>query len=169
MRQRLPRLSAGHLGTTPALLRGRFASETEGGALVEMAVTLPLILLLMTGIFTFSIALYQKMALAEAVSAGGRALSVGRGDSDACATAGTAIYAAAPGLDSSKMTLAFVITPNGGSATTYSSASCSGITTLGTKEGGTAALTVSYPCSLSIFGKSISSCTLSSSITEVIQ
>lgn len=142
---------------------------TEGGALVEMAVTLPLILLLMTGIFSFSVALYQKLAIAEAVSAGGRALSVLRGDSDACSSAGSAIYSAAPGLDSSKMTLTFVITPYNGTATTYNSATCAGTGVLGSQSGGTASLTISYPCSLNVYGMSFSSCTLSSSITEVIQ
>ena len=37
-----------------ARLRTFFGSASEGGALVEFAVTLPVVLLLITGIFTFS-------------------------------------------------------------------------------------------------------------------
>lgn len=59
-----------------------FHSDSEGGALVEMAVTLPLIMLIMTGIFSFSMALYQKLQLAETVAAAGRQLAVDRGDHD---------------------------------------------------------------------------------------
>ena len=54
-------------------------SREEGGALVEMAVTLPIVMVIMTGVFSFSIALYQKLQLAEAVSVGGRQLAVARG------------------------------------------------------------------------------------------
>ena len=54
-------------------------SDSEGGALVEMAVTLPLIMLIMTGIFSFSMALYQKLQLAEAVAAAGTTTGGGSG------------------------------------------------------------------------------------------
>ena len=70
--------------------------DTRGGALVETAVSMPIILVLMTGIFSFSIALHQKLALAEAVSAGGRVLAVERGDTDPCQKATDAIYAQRP-------------------------------------------------------------------------
>src|ERR1017187_8027971 len=46
-------------------VRAFFGSGSEGGALVEFAVTLPVVLLLITGIFTFSIALFQKLLLAK--------------------------------------------------------------------------------------------------------
>lgn len=42
----------------------------RGSALVELAVALPIVMLIMTGIFSFSIALNQKLVLTEAISAG---------------------------------------------------------------------------------------------------
>jgi len=45
-----------------------------------MAVTLPIVMAVMTGIFSFSIALYQKLQLAEAVSNAGHMLVTDGGD-----------------------------------------------------------------------------------------
>ena len=86
------------LSSEIARLRGLFGTDSEGGALVEMAVTLPIVMAVMTGIFSFSIALYQKLQLAEAVSNAGHLLATDRGDTDPCTTATNAVYAAAPGL-----------------------------------------------------------------------
>jgi hypothetical protein len=62
-------------------VRTVFGVDVQGGAPVEMAVSLPVVLLLMTGIFSFSTALYQKLQLAEAVSNAGRVLAAEREDS----------------------------------------------------------------------------------------
>jgi Flp pilus assembly protein TadG len=145
-----------------ARLRACFAAAEHGSALVEMAVVMPVVLLLMTGIFTFSMALYQKLELAEAVSSGGRFLAVDRGDTDPCATTAAKVYAAAPTLNSSNVTLTFVL--NG---TSYPGATCSGTTNM--VSGGSAQLTATYPCSLSVFGKGYSSCSLGEQVTEVVQ
>ncbi len=48
-----------------AWVRAFFGRDNEGGALVEMAISLPILLLIMTGIFSFSVALYQKLQLAR--------------------------------------------------------------------------------------------------------
>jgi Flp pilus assembly protein TadG len=136
----------------------------EGGALVEMAVTLPLIMLIMTGIFSFSIAIYQKLQLAEAVSNGGHYLAVDRGDTDPCLTVANAIYAAAPGLNQGSLSLTFTI--NGGASTgpTCASSSASMV------SGGTAQIQASYPCTLSVYGMNFASnCSLQTQITEVVQ
>ena len=148
------------LQTTARTLRA--ARKTEGGAMVEMAVTLPLILLIMTAIFSFSIALYQKLMLAEAVSNGGRVLALERGDGDPCKKTASAIYAAAPGLDPNKITLTFVL-----DGTTYSGASCNGTTSM--NEGHDAQVIASYPCSLKVYGVHYASCKMTSQITEVVQ
>ena len=129
--------------------------------MVEIAVTLPLILLLMTGIFSFSIALYQKLMLAEAVSNGGRVIAVSSSYTDPCAATTSAIYAAAPGLDPTKISLSFVL--NGVAHTT----SCSKTTDL--ISGKTAQVIASYPCSLNVYGVSYTKCQLVSQITEVVQ
>ena len=55
-------------------------SSNHGSALVELAVALPIIMFIMTGVFTFSVALNQKLVLTEAISAGGRFLAADVGD-----------------------------------------------------------------------------------------
>jgi Flp pilus assembly protein TadG len=141
-----------------------FAQDAQGSALVEMAVSMPMILLLMTGIFSFSIALHQKLALAEAVSAGGRVIAVERGDTDPCGTTTKAIYAAAPTLSQSKMTIDYVL--NGVDLGT-------GVTTCANTQnlvtGGNAQITATYPTNISVFGKNLGTFNLTTNITEVVQ
>ncbi len=137
----------------------------RGGALVEMAVTLPVIFLIMTGIFSFSIALYQKLELAQAVSVGSRFLATDRGDTDPCASTATKVYAASPSLSQSAMTFTISLT-NGSTTTTYSTPTCSGAVMT---TGGSALLKVSYPCTLSVYGANFGSCTLATQVTEVVQ
>lgn len=142
-------------------------SMEEGGALVEMAVTLPLLMMIMTGIFSFSVAIYQKLQLAEAVSNGGHYLAVDRGDSDPCKTVANAIYNAAPGLNPNSMSLTFTI--NG----TQSGPTCpgsSGTANANMVSGGNAQIDATYPCALGVYGANFAgTCSLKSEITEVIQ
>ena len=53
---------------------------------MEVALVTPIILLLMTGMFSVSMVTYEKLQLAEAVSTGARQLAIARGDTDPCAT-----------------------------------------------------------------------------------
>jgi Flp pilus assembly protein TadG len=138
------------------------SSREEGSALVETALVMPVILLLMTGIFSFSIALYQKLELAHGVASGARFLSTDKGDTDPCSAAVAKIYLSAPTLTQSKITTTFVL--NG---TSYSGKTCSGTTNL--VSGKNAQITATYPCSLTVYGRSFGTCTLSESITEVVQ
>ena len=154
-----------------------FHSDSEGGALVEMAVTLPLIMLIMTGIFSFSMALYQKLQLAEAVAAAGRQLAVDRGSHDPCADVTNAIDNGAPGLSQSTLNQGIVITING---TVEPSGSCPGSGTTGANadlsnaQGQNAQVQVTYPTTLSVVniwggGSNFGSVNLISQVTEVVQ
>jgi Flp pilus assembly protein TadG len=160
---RLAKLAKNRLSTAAKTFIDR---GEEGGALVEMAVTLPVLFLVMTGIFSFSIALYQKLELAQAVSTGSRFLATDRGDTDPCASTATKVYAAAPSLSPSGMTFSFVLTGTSGTSTTYSTASCSGAVMA---TGGSAQLKITYPCTLQVYGVNFSGCSLSTAVTEVIQ
>ena len=142
----------------------RWITDDRGGALVETGVSLPVVLLLMTGIFSFSVALYQKLALAEAVSAGGRVLAVERGDTDPCATTTAAIYAAAPTLSQSNMTISYVLNgiPVGNGITT-----CSGTSNM--VSGAPAKIIATYPTTIGVYGTSWGSFNLGTQITEVVQ
>lgn len=149
----------------------------EGGALVEMALVLPILMLVLTGIFSFGIAMANYMQLTEAVDVGGRLLAISRNQYlDPCAAAVTAIESAAPSLAPANMTFTFVL--NG---TTYSGTSCSSssytsgaagaITTAGTAiPNGTAQVTVTYPCNLAVYGRNlVPSCHLTAQTTELVQ
>ena len=156
----------------PHILRSRLAKRVrafarpDGGALVELGVSLPIIFLLMTGIFAFSIAMYQKLALSEGVSAGARTLAADRGnDTDPCNAAVKAVYAAAPTLTQGSFTFAFTFVTPGGTTTTNGT-SCSG-TVLTYPESGQVQAT--YPCALRAYGLKFSACTLSYAVTEEIQ
>jgi Flp pilus assembly protein TadG len=141
-------------------------SNNDGNALVEMAITVPLMLMIMTGIFTFSIALYQKLQLADAVGSGGRQLAVSRGVVDPCALATSAIYSAAPGLTQTQISLTFTI--NGVST----GASCPGsgnTANLNMVSGDNAQIQATYPCILEAFKWGTFKCTLYSQVTEIIQ
>jgi Flp pilus assembly protein TadG len=141
----------------------RRSRRTEGGALVEMAVTLPLLLVIMTGIFSVSVAMYQKLLLTEAVSAGGRFLAADRGDANPCTSTNTIIQNAASTLTSTSFS--FTYTLNG----VASGSTCSGTTNL--IAGKNAQINVTYPCSIMWFGTTskFSGCTLGAQIVEQVQ
>jgi Flp pilus assembly protein TadG len=152
---------------------GHLKSESEGNALVEMAVTLPLLMLIMTGIFSYSMALYQKLELAEAVGSAGRYLAVDRGDNDPCKSAASAMIAATPSLAMSNISATIVLNGNTDFGPgPVASASCPG--TKGAPNGdmvpgGTAQIIATYPTGVAVFGSGYGTVNLSSAITEVVQ
>jgi hypothetical protein len=109
----------------------------EGQSMVEFALVLPVLMIVLTGICSFGIALNQYMVLTNATNAGARAFALSRGQTtpalagtNPCAYAVQTVENAAPSLNASNMTFTILYTPsgttNGGSATTYST-SCSGL------------------------------------------
>ena len=141
---------------------------SEGGALVELSVTLPIIFLIMTGIFAFSIAFYQRQALAEGVSAGAIYIARDRGvDADPCQATTTQIKNAAPTLSNTTMKVTFIVSGktvvNNVAAST---ASCNG-TTLPKND--PVVVQATYPCTIGIYNFKFSSCSLTSTMTEQIQ
>lgn len=156
-------------------------SGDSGGAIAEMAVVMPVLLIMLTGIFSFSIALHQKLQLAEAVGAGGRTLAVDRSQANPCTDAANAIYAAAPGLAPSKLTLSITLGPTSNGVitggTTYSAAKGAAPTCTAAGLGGGAAMqpgwggkiTATYPCSFQVYGVNLGSCNIATQLTEVIQ
>lgn len=133
---------------------------------------MPLVLLMMVGIFTFCIAIFQKFELAEAVGVGGTYLATDRGDTDPCASTTAKIKAAEPGLTPSK--LSFTYTLNGVVTNGTSCPGSSGSPNANMISGGSAQVTATYPCVLSLFpaynvAPSSLSCTLHVTIVEVVQ
>jgi Flp pilus assembly protein TadG len=152
-----------------ARMRRWFVSDSEGGALVEMALVLPLVMAVMTGIFSFSIALYQKLQLAEAVSNAGHLLVTDRGDNDPCTTATNAIYAGAPGLTQSKIILTYTLNGVGYGTGTTACAAGAGASNANMVAGKNAEIQATYACTLGVYGMRYSGCSIASQITEVVQ
>ena len=143
----------------------------DGQSAVEFALVLPILLIVVMGIFSFGIAFNQYILLTEATSVGARQLAISRGNTlDPCSTVSSVVQAAAPLLNSSQLSYSIVL--NG---TTYTSTSCSSSsTTTGAagnlKQGSNASVTVNYPCSIQVWGKNlVSNCHLYAETTEVIQ
>lgn len=148
----------------------RHSSETnsgeEGSTLVEMAFVLPILLVVLTGIFSFGIALNQDMVLTNAVNAGARAFALSRSGNvssapsvDPCLYAVTTAVSAASTLKASNMSFTFVYTPSGsgntgGSATTYTAtgSSSSGCPSLAMYAGDIVQVQATYPVTPTMFG-----------------
>ena len=149
----------------------RHLRNEAGQSAVEFALVLPILLLVVTGITTFGIAMNNFLMLTHATDMGARQLAISRGQTtDPCATTVTAIKAAAPLLNPNSLSYTFIL--NG---TTYTGTTCSsGSTTTGAAgnllQGVAAQVNVTYPCTLKAFGTTIaSSCTLRAQTAEYVQ
>jgi Flp pilus assembly protein TadG len=141
----------------------RIRAGEQGQSLIEFLAASTILLLIVTGVTSFGITLHNFLILTNAVNAGAQQLSFSRGETtDPCATAYSAITAAAPTLTSG-ITLSFVI--NGSS---YSGNSCTA-GAAGMSQGAAAQVTATYPCTLSIYSMTYSSCSLRAQLTETIQ
>ncbi len=148
------------------------STENESGqALVEFAVSLPLLLLIVTGILTFGLALNNYVVLTNATDTGARALAISSGQTtDPCATAVNAIYAAAPILKPTSFTFNFVLNGTHYSGTTCSSPSSTTGAAANLAHQSPAQVTVTYPCSLAVFGINYApACSLQAQTTELVQ
>lgn len=143
----------------------------EGGALVEFAVVLPLMMGLILGMFTLGISLNNYLVLTSAVGMGARTLALSRGGANAadpCSAAVTAVYGASPMLTQSSINFTIALT-TGTNTTTYSgnsAKSCAGATlTAGAK----AQVTATYPTQLNFFGYAPQTLSMVATTTELVQ
>jgi Flp pilus assembly protein TadG len=140
------------------------AGKERGGSFVEFTLVMPVMLLTMTGLFSFGFALHNDLVLTNAVNTGAQLLAVSRGQTtDPCATAFTSITGAAPSLTTG-LSLSFVINGATYSATNSCTAGAANMV-----QGGSAQVTATYPCKLVVFGMSFPTCALKTQITEFIQ
>jgi len=147
---------------------GRLASaggKCGGNSLIEFTLTVPLLLLVMTGMVSFGFALNNYLQLTNAVNIGAQVVSFSRGQtSDPCATGQTAITNAAPFLTPSKLSLTFVI--NG---TTYSNTTSCPAGAANMVQGSTLQVTGTYPYLLYVVGFGNGTHTLETQVSEFIQ
>ena len=152
------------------------ALREQGGALVEFALIAPLVLMLMTGVFSIGIVLNGSMMLTNGVGAGARAFALSRGVTvtsggtqsqitDPCAYAVQIAKQAAPNLNSSAATFSITWTPNGGAAAIYST-TCNGITL---NTGDTVQMQASYPVTMIVYGWRPGALNITEQTTELVQ
>lgn len=161
----------------PAWTCDRRCAQTEGGAILEFALMLPILALIMMGILTFGVALNNYLQICDGVNLAAKQLAIeGDTDTDNCATAAATIAGATTGLNTAfQGTSSVTITVKIGS-TSYGS-SCAGAMNSATLAGETATLTATYPCAV-VLGITSSTgvnwlnstnCTLSAYTEELIQ
>lgn len=142
----------------------RLVRSEEGSPLIEFAFVLPLMMLCLTGMFAFGVAIYNAINLTQAVGQGGLRLQQIRSTTaDPCADTLTAIENAAPTLRPASITLTLTI--NGGSPVTGSS--CSGSTSaLQGAQNKPVTVNATYPCTLALYGVNLGSCQLTAQVTN---
>jgi len=172
---------------TTQRLQALLSSESEGGALVETALVVPLMLTLITGMASFGIALNNYLLLSHAAAVGARYLAINQGNfsngttTNPCVMAATQIQAAAVGIAASQLSYSITLTPTAsGTATTYTSSngtsgfgSGSACATGGTAAmgtgGGIVSVSVSHSVTPFVVFWSNRSLSLTGTTTEVIQ
>jgi Flp pilus assembly protein TadG len=169
------------------LLKRIWNSDDRASAIVEMAVVLPLMMLLITGMMSMGIVLNNYLLLAHASDVGARYLALNQGAfgttaaGNPCTMAAAQIQAAATGIPGSSITYLFGMTPTASSTTTWyggpttgsggfgsgSTCASTGNTTL--KSGGTVTVQVQYPVSPIIIFWSHHTINLTAETTELVQ
>lgn len=156
---------------TSCLLRG----NESGGALVEMAVALPVMMLLVTAVVSFGLLLSSYLVVSHAVDVGARNLALSRGAStNPCLDAVTVIQNSAPTLAASNLTYTFKIGSDtfSGSSTGFSGTGSTDCSQLGVSDmvaGDTATVTVSFPMQLAVYGWAPKTLNVTASTSEIIQ
>jgi Flp pilus assembly protein TadG len=150
-------------------MRAACFGREEGNALVEFALTLPILMAVLVAIFEFGIAFNNQLQLTQAVGAGAQYLQTIRSTTtDPCKDTITTIENSAPTLVPANITLKLTMSGN----TPVTGSSCSGDQTqLG--QGEPVTVYASYPCNITIFGINLGglttrtfTCNLTAQVTE---
>jgi Flp pilus assembly protein TadG len=159
----------------------RCGAGEEGSSLVEMAFILPILLVVLTGIFSFGIILNQYLVLTNAVNNGSRAFAMSAStdgavslmnSGDPCKYAAGIIQSAASNLTASNLSYTITYTTYKTSAvTTYtgtgsSAPSCSGLLM---SQYDIVQINAVYPVTPIMFGKLTSSLSLTAQSAELVQ
>ena len=151
-------------------MHARRRERTERGqAVVEFAITLPLLLTILTAIVALGVVFDQELQLTYGTNAAAQVLSISRGETtDPCHTTSQAVYSASPAL--SQSLLKFTIVLGGHSvAANASNPTCSGSQSY-LVQSQTAMVTATYPCNLTIFGfNPAPKCSLTAQTAALIQ
>ena len=133
-----------------------------GSALVEVALTFPVLMVLVTGIAAFGIGFNNQIVLTNAVGTGAQYLQLIRTSStDPCKDTLTAIQNSAPSLTGTNITLSFSF-----DGVPVSGNSCPGDQT-DLVQGQPVTVMAKYPCVLPIYATNFATgCQLTATVTE---
>ena len=133
-----------------ACARTRFHSRTGGQAVVELALALPVILLLVFGIARVAFAVQRYEAVVHAAREGARVASLSRGDAEPVTDAVAAAKRAAADLTQADVGVAVSPPPPW-------------------TQGQQISVTVTYPYSISVLGMVVASGTMTATSTAELQ
>jgi Flp pilus assembly protein TadG len=160
----------------PAGLRLLAATCTrgeQGGAMIEFALTLPILMLLVTAFVSFGTLLEQDLQLTDAVNVGAKVLAISRGNTtDPCSLVYSTVTTAAPYLSLTSSDFSYNFNGNQQSGSSCNSASTSSGAAGELVQGQPVTITVKYPCSLSTFYGVLApsgSCFIQAQLTEMVQ
>jgi Flp pilus assembly protein TadG len=144
--------------------------QDSGQSLVEFALTLPVLLLVLTGITTFGLAMNNYLSLTEATSVGARQIAISRTQTlDPCAVGSSAVFASAPGFNQQKFNFTFTFNGVNYNGTSCASSSTSTGAAGNLKQGMPATVSITYPCNLVAYNYNFGTCNLQAQTTEVVQ
>lgn len=142
-------------------------TDESGQALIEVALSAPILLMMVFGILQFGVIMQRYVSLNDAIRSGARALAMTRGTADPCSTAATKTRNGAIGLDLSGLNLTFRV--NGSTYGPGLTPSCSG-QGVNMTAGADVVASGTYPCSAVIYGINyIPGCTLSAQSTVRVE
>jgi Flp pilus assembly protein TadG len=97
------------------IMRTKGVKSEEGTSLVELAISLPVMLTLLTGAASFSLAFYSLQQLGNATSTGVQLVAANQGlVSDPCETAAAAVESALPNWTTTKLSFTLAWTDSSG-------------------------------------------------------
>lgn len=146
----------------PMKWRNWLRKGETGSALVEIALTFPILMTVITGIAAFGVGFNNQIVLTNAVGTGAQYLQLIRTTStDPCKDTLTAMTNAAPSLKAANMSLSFTL-----DGTAVTGSSCPGDQT-DLVQGQPVTVTVKYPCVLPIYATRFATgCQLTATATE---
>lgn len=163
----------------------RPARSEQGSTVLEMALILPLLLMLLLGIMEFGLAFYNQITLTNAANDAAQVLMSGSGViNDPCVSVNNALAAAAPSLNNPAVYEAHPLSYTIQAYTSASASTSVGPYTVTFPSGGQSCtslagslteyyqvvVTATYGCSLKVFGHDFApGCLLTAQTSEVVQ
>lgn len=138
--------------------------DSKGAAAVELAITLPLLVGLLFGIFKFGMAMNYYIELTDAVRVGARNLSASRLTTTPYSSTVSTITGAVPNLAPAK--IGITLNVNGTACTADSTC----VTTINAAQSKPLVVTATYPCDISIpILNYTPNCQLSATTSEMVE